>query len=245
MKSLISSLASLILLTGVGCCSLHRCGGASDLCGGGASCASKPCFLKKWLDEHHSKCKGSKGCQCGCHAAPDCAVPATCGCGAPTNCAVPAHCGAPAGCGAPMASPGCSAPVMPAPANCGCGQPHALTPYESPSSQGVVPVPGLDAAPTPLPGATNPERNSVPPVPGTDSAPPPTTQNWQNRTVPQTVSYEEFQRLPGQILTTSATTAPSAPAALSPSPTSVPQPVPMPEATAPIIVQPGNWAPAR
>jgi hypothetical protein len=77
----------------------------------------------------------------------------------------------------------------------------------------VVPPPMTDPAPAPIPGnapGTAADPTGLPALPGSDVPAAPTT-NWKPNTKksPQLVSYEEFQRLPGQVIST-RTPAPTA-----------------------------------
>lgn len=221
MKLALSLGACLLLLaTSSGCCCLKKHCYPGDPCG---ELVGPGCYLK-WLFKHH------------CHKC----------CGYPAGCCPTPDCYAMPGCGAPMVYGDCGAPIA-AGADCGCAAPSAapmpMAPSASPpprtSLPNVVPPPMTDPPPSPLPGTTA-DPIGVPNLPGADVPAPPPTTNWKpnQKKTPQLVSYEEFQRLPGQVIST--TTSPAHQQAPSVSPGALPQVTPA-ASSAPA----STWTPSR
>jgi hypothetical protein len=206
MKLFAGLCASLLLVfSSVGCCCMSSCVGSCDpcgreLCGGGwgGGCSS---------------CGG--GCGLGgcltkwfhhrCHKCHP--MYAGYGWDAYSGC----------GCGGDVSYDGCNTTY--APTGCACGQPHG-----APNQMMMPATPPAQMAPAPVPAAADPM--------GARYAPQRPMQQQvavqpTHQPVPQQVSYEEFQRLPGMMQAPAAATA--AP------PTLVP----------PVAAQPANWATAR
>lgn len=248
MKRLLSLVASLLFLSsGVGCC----CLGSHSLCSndpcsrelaGGGCCWYPGKFL-------HGKCClfGHGKCRCG-------------GCG---GCGSSMGCG---GCGMDGGYPGMiygdmgchGMPGMSGDCGCASGATYPPPAYPMQPTMMHPPIaPQMQMAP-PAPAAIPPAANAMPApmpdagIPAGDAGPPMTSINSQ----PQQVSAEEFQRLPGSIITgPQTTTVPqtmTAPQAMAvPQTLAAPAVVPAPTAR-PVLptaalpgVQPTNWQPAR
>lgn len=235
MKRLISSAACLLVLNLVGCCCvsprIDECGPhACDLAGGGG-------LLAKFARSHGAK----KKCGCG-HCGGFNAMYGDAMYGMPYDSGC---CGGGGGFDGGMMAGGY--PDMSSP-GCGCGGGASM-----PMAPSIPPTPPAqyapEASPTPAPTPdVPPAETNVPGVPDPAGAPaaPMTYQPAPAQPGVQNVSVEEFQRLPGTIIsgpTTSAVAAP--PAAAAPvmhSPTLTRVPVPT---VANPGVRPANWQPAR
>ncbi len=226
MKRLLTLLACVSLLSSVGCCCLNsrvnECGPyGADLAGGGGC-------LAKFARAHGAKKK------CGCHhcggyggmyADPMYGMD-TCGGGG---------CGFDGGMGMMGATPDARGPGC----GCGGGGGEAALPMIPPAPPAqyapqAVPTPAPIAEPTPA--ETNipaPPETAVPAAP-TTYQPAPTAPNVQN------VSVEEFQRLPGTIISGPTTSSVAAPPASAP----VSSRRVVPTAAQP-GVRPANWQPTR
>jgi hypothetical protein len=231
MKACFALGVSLLVMTStLGCCGLYGPHSPCDPCGGGG------CPLKKLM-------KHKDGCGCGCKSH-----------GLPMSCPTPHGCGM-------MPSPSCAGdcgmgPVHHSAGDCGCGQPQfvpapavpaaihsvpqvppATTPQMKPVPQPSPEPPLLPMNPAPMESTPEAAPGAVPEEPGSDlPAPPATSSNWQpanGKKQPQLVSYEEFQKLPGQVVSGSTTTAYSGPA-----PGTVPAAPGLP------TIHPATWAPA-
>ncbi|WP_373650970.1 hypothetical protein [Schlesneria sp. DSM 10557] len=197
-------------------------------------------------------------CNCACggyntfDSYTDFGAVSSCGCGAPiSSCAAPScaspiisSCAAPATCAAPFMS------EVPAPSGCNCTNGGGGTSYSTSLPQ--MSTPTYVAPPTSTPQTIPeipPSSAPLPPTESTSYLPP------QVGGQPQMVSYEEFQRLPGNIIS-----GPGAPGTPAPSPiqqVSAPAPsMTVPAAAAPTVaraarVQPpaGNqqtvWSPVK
>lgn len=190
----------------------------SGCCSSGACVpAQSPCDRElagggfPWKGLLHHKCKRCKS-TCGCDsAAHGCAVPV-------------GSCGDPAiGCGVPAA----------APMGCGCGAHQGVAPAPLPVPPQTQPAPVPVPSPNPAPPAP-PAEAALQPAPAVSS-----TTSRLTTAQPQQVSYEEFQRLPGVIISGpgAVPTAPAAAAAVSPAPVA-----PVPAVATPAA---GAWQPAR
>ncbi len=211
------AVASLVLTVSslVGCCSSGACVSSCDPCARELANSGNPF---KGLFHHKCKKCDPMGMNCGCEP-----VFAT-------------------GC----ATGNCGSYAAPA-AGCGCGS------YAAHQTMQQAPAPLPQASPMPTPAAVP----AVPPAAPTAPAPPnefnPTTTLRQIpqpqryaaapavaapvAAAPQQVSYEEFQRLPGVVISAPAPQAVAAPVM------QVPVPVQQPVLTAP---QPSAaWAPTR
>ena len=223
MKRLLSLLASVALLSSVGCCCLstrvNECGPfASDLAGGGGC-------LAKFARSH-----GAKKCGCG-HCAGNRGMYADPMYGMPYG--METYGGGGCGCDGGMMG-GMPAPGSP---DCGCGGgglPQQMIPPAPPAQYAP------HAAPTPAPIAEPmPADTPIPAVPEPAAPDAPMTQ-YQAPAAPnvQNVSVEEFQRLPGTIISGPTTTAVAAPAAGMLARPAVPT-------AAQPGVRPANWQPAQ
>ncbi len=225
MKRLFSVLACITLLSSVGCCCLNSCVNecgphASDLAGGGGC-------LAKFARSH-----GARKCKCqhcmgygGMYADPIYGMPyggdGCCGGGFDGGMMMggfPDAGGAGCGC---AAGGGAMAPsIPPAP-------PSNYAPQGSPT-------------PAPMPEAND---NAIPAPPdGAAAGTPMTYQPAPVQPNVQNVSVEEFQRLPGSIISGPTTTP-------VPSPATGPMTAAPPRPSYPSAVNPGvrpaNWQPAR
>ncbi len=210
MKRLLSLLASVALLSSVGCCCLNsrvnECGPyGPDLAGGGGC-------LAKFARSHGAK----KNCGCGHCGGGMYADPMY---GMPYG--MDAYGGGGCGCDGGMMGgmPGAGSP------GCGCagggGMPQQMIPPAPPVQYApqASPSPAPIAEPTPVPAVPEP---AAPDAPMTQM-PVPAAPNVQN------VSVEEFQRLPGTIIS---------------GPTTSSAPGPVPTAAQP-GVRPANWQPVQ
>lgn len=243
--------ASLMIVSLAGCCcgrnvvmdSCDPCGGiVYDSCGG---MGCDPCggmyrphrcgHGRRWLHKLFggggcgcNQCCGSCGCDSGmCYG--DYGQSSCAGCGAPSG-----SCGAPGG--------------MMMGSDCGCSQPS----YSSPST-----LPGMATPPTQLEA---PSRNApLPAVPSQTTAPeaPPAPTGDTTMIPPspspttQMVSYEEFQRLPGTVISgpgsAGGATTTNVGSAL-PRTSAAPMSLPAPAASRPINTSQGQqalWTPAK
>ena len=197
MKLLQLFTAAVMSMSIVGCCTgrntvcdpCNPCGGASQ-CGASHSCGMSPLVTSGFLQDFSlKKIMGMGGCRRG-----------RCGhCNSCGGCDPVFECG---GCGGScgMASSSCGAPScgMPAQSDCGCSSPSSST-Y------------------TPTYPMTSPSPSSVAPSPPPAVGPADTTGYHTPTNMPsQTVSYEEFQRLPGTIISGPGA-APASEVAASPS----------------------------
>jgi hypothetical protein len=232
MKRLLSAVACLVTLNLVGCCCMSpridECGPfASDLAGGGGC-------LAKFARSHGAKKKcGCGHCGGGMYADPIYGMPYSGDC-----------CGGGFDAGMMGGYPG-----MPSGGGCGCGGGGMV----APSMPAIPPAatqyaPEGSPTPAPTPDANVPETN-IPAVPGAETpappAPPMTYQPAPGQPGVQNVSMEEFQRLPGTIISGPTTTPVAGPAASVPaihSPVVTRTPIPT---VANPCVRPANWQPAR
>ena len=235
MKRLISAAACLLVLNLVGCCCvsprIDECGPhACDLAGGGG-------LLAKFARSHGAK----KKCGCGhCGGFNGMYGDAMHGMPYETGC-----CGGDGFDGGMMAG---GYPAMSSP-GCGCGGGGGMMAPSmpmAPAAPATQYAPEGTPTPAPTPDANVPETN-VPAGPAAEPpAPPMTYQPAPGQPGVQNVSMEEFQRLPGTIIsgpTTTALAAPptaAAPAIHSPMATRTPIP-----SVANPGVRPANWQPAR
>ena len=209
-------LSGMLLVSTVGCCQT-QCVSSSpcNSCGSRPSCGS--CF-SNWLSFKVASYQARR-----CHNyswGDDCSG----------GCSV---CGG-SNCG--MADPVMGGGAYGASPSCGCGQPHNHAPVSPTPAMGVP----TESAPVPVPNNSLVPRTNEPiPAPGaTDST---TFQRPANGQI-QHVSVEEFQRLPGVVV--SGPTQSSVP-------TMAAQTIPMPLSTVaapprPVTpVQQAQWVPAR
>lgn len=211
MKSAALATFALVTISMVGCCSMNQCVGPDDPCGRELAGGGWPL---QGLQLKSKKCNPyGNSCGCGSYGYSGGEMYAT-GCST-------GQCGA----------------IAPAATNCGCGQPHGEgVPNAAPHP---IPAPHPQAAPAPIPAAP-----PAPPVEGPVSSqylpptvPVPTSAVApQGQASPQQVSYEEFQRLPGVIISgpAPAMTAPATTNAV-PSTLTAPQPA----------VKPATWSSSR
>jgi len=218
--------AGFLTLFAPGCCILDVFGHGNSY----SQCGSDPCSC----GGHHGK-KHSKKCSKHCRKCMECMqegyvdgyAMGDCGCGG----AIMGDCG----CGGggmigDMGGGGCG---------CGAGGP---APYPS------GPLPG------PIPGPT-PSTGAIPPIPGMEVAPPPQTSSTMTVPAGMTqVSVEEFQRLPGVVISgPGAQPMATDMAAQSVSTSATPTIVAAPQEARPIpttasrvqSVQQTGWAPTR
>ena len=182
--------AAMMSLSMVGCC-CSRCV-VSDPCDPCGSMPSNGCCISKLWKSSLFHRGYNWDCQCGCSCG-------GCGCGemmdpysyvdAPGcggSCAAPVMSGVPA-------SPGC---------NCGQSQPYSsLAPMVSPSYVNPVPMNSQPAyTPQPIPEVPPSTQNYAPAPPASSSPDPQSTMAPAMNGQPQMVSYEEFQRLPGKMI---------------------------------------------
>lgn len=232
MKRLLSVVACLMTLNLVGCCCMStaridECGPhASDLAGGGGC-------LAKFARAHGAK----KRCGCG-H------------CGYGGMYADPIY-------GMPYGDSCCGGgfdggmmggfPGMTGGSDCGCGGGGAMPASNMPPMPATNQyAPEGSPTPAPTPDANVPETN-VPAVPAADPPAPPTTyQPAPGQPGVQNVSMEEFQRLPGTIISGPTTTPVAGPPAAVTHPVHSPvmSRTPIPTVANP-GVRPANWQPAR
>lgn len=249
MKRLVSVAACLMTLNLVGCCCMSasridECGPhATDLAGGGGC-------LAKFARSHGAKKKcGCQHCYGGIYSDPIYGMPYDVGGGC---------CGDGFDGGMMGGFPG-----MPS-AGCGCGggggavMPAPAPAYQpAPPAAQYAPEGSPTPAPMPTPDPNLPETN-VPAVPGAETpappAPPMTYQPAPGQPGVQNVSVEEFQRLPGSIISGPTTTPVSAPApapvpGAMPSAAVAPAPAIRTRTPIPTIANPGvrpaNWQPSR
>ncbi|MDP1797316.1 MAG: hypothetical protein Q8K78_07535 [Planctomycetaceae bacterium] len=223
MKRLLSLLTCVTLLSSVGCCCMNNriseCDPlASDLAGGGGC-------LAKFARSH-----GKKKCHCGhcgyggMYADPMYAMPY----------GVDSYGGGGCGCDGGMVG------AMPGGGDCGCAgggmQQQQMIPPAPPSQYAP------QAAPTPAPIAEPAPETAIPAVP--EAAPVAPMTNHAAPAAPnvQNVSVEEFQRLPGTII--SGPTTSTAPAPV-PGPMTATSPRRMVPSAAQPGVRPANWQPSQ
>ena len=246
--------AALMTVSMVGCC-CSRCV-VTDPCDpcGSAMPSHQCCLSKLWSMPRsfgyswNNACTCG-GCQCGCGGGElmDYSYGETGGCAG--SCAAPAMTSAPpsSGCNCSQSSAYSTAPTS----YSGSYYP-STTPGSVPSPSGTPqPIPEVPPSYNPLPNAPLPPVNPIP-----DSAtlmiPPPSGQQ------PQMVSYEEFQRLPGNVISgpgSTVTAAASGPSQIQ-QVSAGPQPLMAPPSPTPTAIRaqrsavsPTNqqalWAPSR
>ena len=224
------SLSSLLLASTMGCCH-SRCVHTDpcDPCNGMVSGRRHVSGwmnhkVSSWRMRNHGRNYGWNDVACGCDA---------CGMGFDGD-MISSGCGS-GGCGG-MAVGG-------SPSGCGCGQQHS---EYAPSVPGTIPIPPATPAVAPSPVPVPPAGNEPAPAPASSE----TNSTAIQRAQVQQVSVEEFQRLPGVIVSgpTLQSAAPSiTTAASSAQPLmAVPQLSPIP--TAPQTAsgaQQLNWVPTK
>lgn len=209
------AVAGLLMMTTVGCCH-SQCVSSNpcDPCGGG--CGGGGCCLSGWLQTKLANCRLRHNYSWCNDCSSGCSV-----CGGE-------NCGMNSDMGMGVPSTGGS--------TCGCGQSHGSGTYV-PSS------PNTDAAPAPIPTqvAPVPPKSGEPtPAPGASDS----TTNFQRPTGQiQHVSVEEFQRLPGVVISGPAqSSVPTmAQPTLAPPVLSTVSAPPKPATT----VQQAQWVPAK
>lgn len=190
---------TVIVATFAGCCGTNACVNSCDPCG--RELAGGGCPLKRLFKHRCDKCHPM----------------ATYGWEG-------------AACGSCQGHPGSVYTTAPAATTCSCGQVHnSLIPAPAATS-----APASQAAPLPAPSAPPVPPTYEQPVPPAPPAPAPQEEataipTGSTTSNPQQVSYEEFQRLPGVVIS-GPTPAPALP------PTLVP-----PKSAA----QAANWVPTR
>jgi hypothetical protein len=208
-------LAGLVLMSSVGCCHTQCVSNSCNSCGGGGCC------LTNWFQSKMASCRMRCNNYSWCDdCSGGCAV-----CGG-TNCGL--NGAVDGGMTYGGGSPGC-----------GCGQSHnnqyAPTSPASPSVPAATPT---DPIPMPIPTQTNPEptrTNEPNPAPGASDS---TTYQRPVNGQTQHVSVEEFQRLPGVVIS-GPTPAAGSPTLAPPTLSNVSVP---PRAGQ---VQQAQWVPAR
>jgi hypothetical protein len=240
--------AALMSLSLVGCC-CNRCL-VSDPCDPcGAIPARGGCALSRWWNSHRgygweSPC----GCTCG-----------SCGCGGGGEMMDPYSYGDSGSCAGSCAAPVMSGP--PASGGCNCGQSaqySAMPSMSGPTYMNSSPTfnPQPSSTPQPIPEVPPSSPNYAPAPPATNTAEPQTMIPSGNGQ-PHMVSYEEFQRLPGKVVSGPEPTANvNIPAPIqqvstsSPSFVVPPAPAPSPARGPSRFVKPGPnqqavWTPSR
>lgn len=178
MKSLASCCLLVVASTFVGCCSSGNCVSSCDPCA--RELPSVKCPLKGLFQHRCDKCN-PMGPNCGCG-------PVMGGC----------------------ATGMCGAVNVPAaPVNCGCGQPHAMHAPAPPVPTMQPPVPLPMPQPAPPTPAAQPLTPPAPPAEFPESgartlAPQQPVVQAPVYAAPQQVTYEEFQRLPGVVISAPA-----------------------------------------
>ncbi len=247
--------AALMTVSMVGCC-CSRCvvTDPCDPCGGvmpsHQCCLSRLWSMPRSFGYSWNNACTCGGCQCGCGGGElmDYSYGETGGCAG--SCAAPAMTSAPpsSGCNCSQSSAYSTAPTS----YSGSYYP-STTPGSVPSPSGTPqPIPEVPPSFNPLPNAPLPPATATPDT--TLMIPPPSGQQ------PQMVSYEEFQRLPGNVISGPGSSATATAAASNPSPiqqvSAVPQPLLAPPSPTPTAIRaqrsavsPANqqavWAPSR
>ena len=170
-------LSGFLLATSIGCSSMqcascNPCDPCGQVMSGGCNCG---CGVKGWWQQRKERLRNNfswfNDCSCG-----GCSV-----CGGD-------NCGMSGGtCGMPSTGGG---------ASCGCGQSHGYSPAAVPTEQYAAPVPPNDP-PAPIP-STGTQRSGEP-IPAPASTPATTFQQPASGQI-QHVTMEEFQRLPGTVI---------------------------------------------
>ena len=245
--------AALMSMSLVGCC-CSRCvvSDPCDPCGAYAPLGGGCCFTK--LIKSHFRRNYSWDCACGCTCG-------ACGCGGDVMDPYGYMDGMETGssCGAPMPQ---MITGMPASSGCNCGQtsPYSSVPAMSaPTYLNATPVPNPQPVviPQPIPAVPSSTQDYAP-APPASSAPgePQTLLSPPVNGQPQMVSYEEFQRLPGKMVSGPDSSAISVPAPVQQVSTSSsgfavpPAPAPSPARGPSRFVRPNSnqqavWVPAR
>ena len=251
-------MASVMTLSLVGCC-CSRCV-VTDPCDPCGVAPVHTCSISRlWpFSRIHSCLSGAcvpSSCHCACGGCgsidtfdsySDFGASPSCGCGSPMS-----SCGSPGGsCGAPMMS------GVPSSSGCSCSQGNSYSnSMPSMTSPSYLSSPSMSVpAPTSTP-------QSIPEIPPSSAPLPPTTldstsyQTPQVSQQPQMVSYEEFQKLPGNIISGPGApgTAPASPiqqvSASVPSitvpPVSTPTAARAARATGTSPTQQAVWAPVK
>lgn len=198
-------MVSVITLSSVGCC-CSRCV-VTDPCDPCGAMPVQSCSISRlWPFSRIHSCLSRAcvptTCACACGSCgsfdsySDVSISPGCGCGAPME-----SCGAPMmTCGAPMGS--CGAPVMTGIPSTGCN----CTQGGSYSNSYPMSTPTYSSSPTPTSPTPLSTPAAIPEIPPSSAPLPPTggePSAFQAPHVsqqPQMVSYEEFQRLPGNII---------------------------------------------
>ncbi len=246
--------AALMTVSMVGCC-CSRCvvTDPCDPCGSvipsHQCCLSRLWSMPRSFGYSWSNACTCGGCQCGCGGGElmDYSYGETGGCAG--SCAAP-----PMSTVAPSSGCNCSqsSAYSTAPTSYGGSYYPPTTPGSVPTPSGTPqPIPEVPPSYNPLPNAPLPPVNATP-EPTTLMIPPPSGQQ------PQMVSYEEFQRLPGNVISGPGSSVTAA--ASSPSPiqqvSAGPQPLVAPPAPTPTAIraqrsavsrtnQQAVWAPSR
>ena len=227
MKLLRYLTAALMTVSMVGCC-CSQCY-VTDPCDPcGAMPVHQSCLSKLWSMPRSFGYSWNNACTCGgCH----------CGCGGGGEMIDYSYAETSSCAGS------CAAPVMttaPTSSGCNCSQSGGFSPspvsygggYYPPSTPGSYPTPAGSVQPIPdIPPSYNLPNAPVPPVTPTPETtltiPPPSGQQ------PQMVSYEEFQRLPGNVISGPGSTVSSAAAVTGSSPAPIQQVSAGPQSFAP------------
>ena len=233
--------AALMSLSLVGCC-CSRCL-VTDPCDPCGSIPKQGCSLTRWWNSHHGQGWGAPcGCTCG-----------ACGCGDSMDGLIYGDTGCAGSCAAPSS---CAAPMMtgvPSSSGCNCGQSAQYSAFPAMSSPTY-----LNSSPTVVP-------QPIPEIPPSQAPAPPATNTLEPQTMmspgngqPQMVSYEEFQRLPGNVVSAPGSTGTiSIPAPIQQVSTTTqsfvapPAPAPAVSKPAPKFINPGPnnrqavWTPSR
>jgi len=219
-----AGVCTLLLLTTVGCC--HTQCVSSDPCNSCGCGTGGGCCLTDWCHRQFLSWRMRHNCHnynWGCECSGPCPVCGGSSCGMGCGGA----CGSPSGCGGGAAG-------------CGCGQSGSTQGWS-----GAAPTPTYSpgAAPTPpAPAPLTVPQSDPPPVPA--STDPATTFQSPGSGQMQQVSYEEFQRLPGVVVSGSGAPS-SVPSMGQPS---LPPPPLSTVSTPPRAgtgVQQAQWVPAR
>jgi hypothetical protein len=223
-------LFSLLVFTSIGCC--HTQCVSSDLCDpcGGTSCGTASCDCGSSGSWFNRRLKLRNRHRCRSQGACDGSVCAICG---GESCDLGVGDGS---CGGGCSSGGCGGGLSaPTSSGCSCGMNNYDSGFSTPTalpSGTVTPQPAVPAAPIPS------QPSEPTPAPGSTSsiATPPA-----GSIGPQQVSYEEFQRLPGVVVSGPTTTS-SVPSLVG-MPAIPPSPAPLPKAAG--SVQQVQWVPVK
>jgi hypothetical protein len=179
--------AALLSMSLVGCC-CTRCV-VSDPCDpcGGTMPSSGGCALTRWWNSHKGYgWDNSCGCTCG-----------GCGCGGGEMYDSFGYVDSPScagSCAAPM-SPG-----FPASSGCSCGQPAQYSTMPAMTTPSYYSTAPSGTVPQPIPEVPPSSQTIAPAPPASSPDAQPTTMIPTGNGQPQMVSYEEFQRLPGKVV---------------------------------------------